>query len=85
MISEDENMGFEKQLQEMAMTCFWFNCLTEMSVWRSGRPPSQRSVSTTMSGRNISQRPSYTARQRTKTDLTRLSAATTNGSVSAGT
>lgn len=44
----------------MAMTFFWFICLTEMSGERSGRFPSQRSVSTKMSARNISQPSSYT-------------------------
>jgi len=50
----------QKQLQEMAMTFIWYISLMEMLGERSGRPPSQRSVSMTMSARNISQRSSYT-------------------------
>jgi hypothetical protein len=59
MISEDENVVSKKQLQEMAMAFIWFISLTEMAGERSGKPPSQRSVSTTMSVRNISQRSSF--------------------------
>jgi hypothetical protein len=53
MKSEDENMASKKQLQEMAMSFIWFISLTEMSGERIDRPPSQRSVSTTMSVRSI--------------------------------
>jgi len=60
MTSEDEKMVSKKQLQEMTMTFIWIISLTEMSGESSGRPRSQRSVSTTMSVRNISQRSSYT-------------------------
>jgi hypothetical protein len=59
MISEDENMVSKKTVARNGND-IWFISLTEMSSERSGRPPSQRSVSTTMSVRNISQRSSYT-------------------------